>query len=61
LTHLASLQTLNLSRCWQLSDLSPLATLTSFQMLNLSRCEQFTGDLKGNPRERNLAASGFGT
>jgi len=37
---LTLLQTLNLSGCWQLSDLSPLAGLTSLQVLSLVGCEQ---------------------
>jgi internalin A len=45
LERLTSLQTLDLFRCLQLSDLSPLATLTSLQSLNLSGCIQLSGDL----------------
>jgi Leucine-rich repeat (LRR) protein len=46
LKRLTSLQSLDLSLCWQLSgDLSPLAGLTSLQSLDLSGCEQLSGDL----------------
>jgi internalin A len=46
LARLTSLQSLNLSRCKQLSgDLYPLAGLTSLQWLDLSECEQLSGDL----------------
>jgi len=45
LAKLTSLQSLNLTGCEQLSDLSPLAALTSLQSLNLSGCEQLSGDL----------------
>jgi hypothetical protein len=43
---LSSLQTLNLSGCDQLSDLSPLAALSSLQTLNLAWCKQLS-DLWG--------------
>jgi internalin A len=42
LASLTSLQSLDLSECKQLSDLSPLASLTSLQGLNLYRCEQLS-------------------
>jgi Leucine-rich repeat (LRR) protein len=46
LERLTSLQSLDLSRCKQLSgDLSPLMGLTSLQSLNLSWCDQTRGDL----------------
>ena len=46
LERLTSLQTLDISRCSQLSgDLSPLADLISLQSLDLSWCEQLSGDL----------------
>jgi hypothetical protein len=40
LKRLASLQSLNLSWCRQLSDLAPLASLASLQELNLEECRQ---------------------
>jgi esterase/lipase superfamily enzyme/Leucine-rich repeat (LRR) protein len=45
LTLLTALQSLNLSGCKQLSDISPLAGLTALQSLNLSGCKQLSGDL----------------
>jgi internalin A len=42
LQRLTSLQTLNLSACKRISDLSPLSGMTSLQTLNLSWCEQLT-------------------
>src|ERR1700730_18133290 len=43
LERLTSLQTLNLSKCGQLSgDLSPLASLAALQSLNLSGCGQLS-------------------
>jgi Leucine-rich repeat (LRR) protein len=46
LKRFTSLQSLDLSRCEQLSgDLSPLTGLTSLQELNLSLCRQLNGDL----------------
>jgi Leucine Rich repeats (2 copies) len=45
LERLSSLQTLDLSWCGQLSDLSPLAGLSSLQTLNLFGCGQLSGDL----------------
>ena len=42
LGHFISLQTLDLSHCEQLSDLSPLAGLTSLQRLDLSWCGQLS-------------------
>jgi hypothetical protein len=39
---LTSLQSLNLSGCYQLNDLSPLASLTSLQSLNLSWRQQLS-------------------
>jgi len=46
LAHLTSLQSLNLSRCGQLSgDLTPLKGLTSLQSLDLTGCKQLSGDL----------------
>src|SRR5215469_8321474 len=40
LASLTRLQYLDLSRCTQLMDLSPLAALTSLRHLNLSECDQ---------------------
>ena len=45
LARLTSLQSLNLSHCYWLSDMSPLASLTNLQALNLSFCGQLSGDL----------------
>jgi len=42
LAHLARIQTLNLSWCAQLSDLTPLAGLTSLQQLDLNGCAQLS-------------------
>src|SRR5208337_4158868 len=42
LADLTSLQSLNLSRWYQLSDLSPLAHLTTLQSLSLALCEKLS-------------------
>ena len=69
LAELTSLKTLNLSGCWQVSDLSVVAGLTALQTLNLSWCEQVsdlsvlagltalqTLDLSGCPQVSDLSA-----
>jgi internalin A len=45
LERLTLLRSLDLSRCFKLSDLAPLANLTSLQSLDLSRCAWLSGDL----------------
>jgi internalin A len=42
LEHLTSLRTLNLSQCWQLSELGRLAGLSSLRTLDLSQCWQLS-------------------
>ena len=42
LAQLSALQSLNLSGCWQITDLSVLAKLTALQSLDLSECKQIT-------------------
>ena len=42
LGRLSSLRSLDLSGCWEISDLQPLAGLTSLQSLNLTDCRQIS-------------------
>jgi Leucine Rich repeats (2 copies)/4Fe-4S single cluster domain of Ferredoxin I len=62
LERLASLQSLVLSNCWKLSDISPLAGLKSLQKLDLSGCNELSGDLSPLARLtslRSLSLNGF--
>src|SRR5271166_3376655 len=62
LKRLTSLQSLNLSGCEQLSDLSPLASLASLQELGLFGCDQLSdlSPLASLTSLQELGLSGWG-